>query len=356
MKTPKLLSPKLTALFLTILDSLTGCQRAGNSSAAESTPPISEQGGLDNSETPPVSNGWEGEITNSVLVLNDGRGIMLYGSASAYENGRGCAAAVNKYKEQLGGNVNVYSMVIPSQVTFYMPEEYFDEGVSDRELPHIDDINEHLNGVIPIDVYDALKDHVGEDIYFRTDHHWTQLGAYYAARSFAKTAQVPFDELSEYEKHKRDGFLGTLYGTSNENPFMKKACDTFTWYVPKRAVTTTYYNTKCEDAREGSYFKSMSELGEDTPWNSIYAPDGAITHVNTGLDTERTLMIIGDSFTWAFAPCLFGSFDEIWIADMRACDVSAVRLAKNNGVTDMLFCMSVSSATTDLQRKLEKIM
>lgn len=351
---------KITALFLTILLSLTGCQSAGNSSVPESAPPVSEQSGADsppnNSESPPISqNDWEGEINNGVLVLDDGRGIMLYGSSSGYENGRSYAASVNKYKEQMGANVNVYSMMIPSQVTFYMPEIYFEEGVSDRELPHIDDINDRLNGVISIDVYDALKSHVGEEIYYRTDHHWTQLGAYYAAQSFARTAQTPFDELSEYDKHERSGFLGTLYGTSKENPLMKKAPDTFTWYVPKRTADTTYYNTKCEDAREGSYFKNASELDEDK-WDMVYAPDGAITYVNTGLKTGRRLMIVGDSFTWAFAPCLFGSFDDIWIIDLRVCDVSAAQLAKDNGVTDLLFCMSVSCATTDIQEKLEKIM
>lgn len=171
---------KITALFLTILLSLTGCQSAGNSSVPESAPPVSEQSGADSPpnkfESPPISsNDWEGEINNGVLVLDDGRGIMLYGSSSGYENGRSYAASVNKYKEQMGANVNVYSMMIPSQVTFYMPEIYFEEGVSDRELPHIDDINDRLNGVISIDVYDALKSHVGEEIYYRTDHHGRSL-------------------------------------------------------------------------------------------------------------------------------------------------------------------------------------
>ena len=31
-----------------------------------------------------------------------------------------------------------------------------------------------------VDVADTLSAHSGENIYYRTDHHWTSLGAYYA--------------------------------------------------------------------------------------------------------------------------------------------------------------------------------
>ena len=309
---------------------------------------------VETSYTPPTD-GQQGEVSGSILVLEGGRGIMLYGIG--YEPGRNYATTVNKYKERLGTNVNVYSMVVPTQVSFYLPEKYFDEGISDRELPHIDDINDHLDGIIPIDAFDALKGHVNEEIYYRTDHHWTQLGAYYAAKAFAETALVPFDELSAYDKYEKQGYIGTLYGSSNENPEIGNNPETFSWYIPKREVTVTYYDPDMTNEQQGSYFYDPDNFGSTAEWNLTYmAGDGRITHVETGLNTGRKLMILKDSYADSFAPNLFGSFDDIWVVDMRYCSTSAVQLAKDKGITDLLFCSCTFSATAQNQYKLEEIM
>ena len=327
--------------------------QSGEQSAPQSTPE-STASESDTSYTPP-NNDQQGEVSGSILVLEEGRGIMLYGIG--YEPGRNYAATVNKYKEELGEYVNVYSMVIPTQVTFYMPEKYFDDGISDRELPHIDDINDHLSGIIPIDAYAALKDHVNEEIYYRTDHHWTQLGAYYAAQSFAKTAQVPFDELTEYDKHEQDGYIGTLYGSSNNDPRIGNNPEKFVWYVPKREVSADFFDTDAKNGYKRSYFFEPDDFNSTAEWNLTYmGGDNHIVHVSTGLDTGRKLMIIKDSYADSLAPCLFGSFDDIWVVDMRYCTTSAVQLAKDNDITDLLFCSCTFSATAQNQYKLEEIM
>lgn len=343
----------------------TGSSSAETQSTPQSTPESVPQSSVDepSSSVPeqpvesgpytPPNNDQQGEVSGSILVLEDGRGIMLYGIG--YGPGRNYAATVNKYKEQLGANVNVYSMVIPTQVTFYMPEKYAE--LSDKELPHIDDINEHLYGIIPIDAYAALKDHVNEEIYYRTDHHWTQLGAYYAAQAFAQTAQVPFDELSAYDRCTKDGYVGTLYGSSNNDPRIGNNPETFAWYIPKRDYTTTYYDTNAENGYQGNYFFKPDNFNSTAEWNLTYmAGDGHIVHVETGVNNGRHLMILKDSYADSFAPCLFGSFEDIWIVDMRYCTTSAVQLAKDKGITDLLFCSCTFSATAQNQYKLEEIM
>ena len=326
------------------------------STSTESTVSTSvESTSTDATPFTPPNNNQDGEMSGSILVLPGGRGIMLYGIG--YEPGRNYAATVNKYKEELGKNVNVYSMVIPTQVSFYLPEKYFDEGVSDRELPHIDDINEHLYGIIPIDVFSALKGHVEEDIFYRTDHHWTQLGAYYAAQAFANTAKVPFDDLSAYDKYEKDGYLGTLYGSSEQNPEIGNNPETFFWYVPKRDYTATYYDPDLSNSFDGGYFFNPDNFGSTAEWNLTYmCGDGHIVHVDTGLNTGRKLMILKDSYADSLACNLFGSFDDIWIVDMRYCETSAVQLAKDNGITDLLFCSCTFSATADNQYRLGEIM
>lgn len=307
----------------------------------------------DNTPYVPPNNNDVGEVSGAVLVLDGGRGIPLYGIG--YEPGRNYARTVNKYKEQLGTNVNVYSMVVPTQVSFYLPEKY--SGLSDKELPHIEDINAHLSGIIPIDAFSALKVHAGEEIYYRTDHHWTQLGAYYAAEKFAETALVPFDDLSKYDKHERSGYIGTLYGSSNNDPEIKNNPETFFWYVPKRSVTTTFYEADGSESYGSSYFINPDNFASTVEWNCTYmGGDARIAHINTGLNSGRRLMILKDSYADSLAPCLFGSFDDIWVVDMRYCELSAVQFAKDKGITDLLFCSCTFSATADNQYRLEEIM
>ncbi|MDE6733643.1 MAG: hypothetical protein K2J77_12320 [Oscillospiraceae bacterium] len=343
---------KVTAIILAaaFILTMTGCGKTdapseGSAVSTESLTEVSEPTSEDLSFL-------DGEVVGSIIVLNDGRGLLLY--SGSYENGREYAATLGEYKQRLGENVNVYSLVIPTSSAFYMPEKYYDEGVSARERPHIEDINANLSGVIPIDVYSALESHAlngEEQIYYKTDYHWSQLGAYYAAEKFAETALVPFDGLSDsekYDKKERSSFTGNLTALINDSHTRARS-EPFTWYEPKREVTTTTL-----DGREISYFQSPSTI-TDGDFYMVFL-NGARTHTSTGLETGRRLMIVGDSFAWAFAPWLFGSFDDVWLIDCRGFEASVVELAKDKGITDLLFCTSIDIATTDTQKAIAEIM
>lgn len=65
----------------------------------------------------------DGMISNNIVVVNK-RGLMLFGGSFA--NGQEYASSLNEYKKALGKNVKVYSMVCPTAVSYYMPENYLD--------------------------------------------------------------------------------------------------------------------------------------------------------------------------------------------------------------------------------------
>ena len=62
-----------------------------------------------------------------------------------------------------------------------------------------------------IDVFSSLYEHRKEYIYFRTDHHWTQLGAYYAYREYCKSRGISAFSLDKFTKAEYGGFYGTFY-------------------------------------------------------------------------------------------------------------------------------------------------
>lgn len=290
-----------------------------------------------------------GEMSGSVLVLDDGRAIDLYGGG--YERGQNYAETLNKLKQMVGDNVNVFSLVAPTAVSFYLPDDL--AYMSGSEWDNIDYLNGYLDGVIPVDAYTALSRHVDEDIYFRTDHHWQPLGAYYAAEEFAKTAQVPFAPLSDYETVTMEGYVGTMYGYSGDNPLVRNNPDTFTYYKPKNEYTVTYYTQSLENPYEaGMFLKTLDNLAVVQWYLVFFGGDGEVAHVHTDVGNGRKLVIVKDSYGNAFAPCLANSFEDIWVVDMRGFEKSISQLVKDEGLTDVLFCMNSFSATGDNQYKL----
>ena len=174
---------------------------------------------------------------NGILIIGQGenvRALMAYGGT-----GSGCtgyAEAANKYKETFP-NVNVYCMVIPTSVEFYCPEKARKR--SNPQRPTIDNVINHLEGgVKSVDIYYTLRDHAAEDIYLRTDHHWAPLGAFYAAKKFAEVAGVPFRDLDGYERRVVHGYVGSMYGYSQDIS-VKNAPEDFVYYVPTARASPT---------------------------------------------------------------------------------------------------------------------
>lgn len=106
--------------------------------------------------------------------------MSLYGGDPA--SGKWYAQVLNSYHEELP-DVQIYNMIIPTAIEFYVPDKYRDLTQSQKAM--IDLVYGTLDPSIKkVDAYSELAAHTDEYIYFRTDHHWTGLGAYYAYRAF----------------------------------------------------------------------------------------------------------------------------------------------------------------------------
>ena len=321
--------------------------REPETSKSDAQPDVTVKPTAPTTTTEPVGDEIEeGVVSNGILVVNN-RGLMLYGGS--YTVGRNYAGYLNTYKLQLGSKVNVYSMVIPTAVTYYLPKKY--EKNSASQIDNIDNINSYFNGVEAVNVHDVLGEHKDEAIYSRTDHHWQPLGAYYAAQVFATQAGVPFADLSSYEKVVNEGYVGTLYGYT-QNASLKNNPEQFIYYKPSNQYTTTYYD---------QYYKNPStrSLFINAKGSSMYCTflgsDELIAHIKTDVGNGRKLAIIKDSYGNALVPFLTGSFEEIYVIDMRYFKLNSIDFLKQQGVTDVLFASCAFSATGGNAKCIEKI-
>jgi len=162
-----------------------------------------------------------------------------------------------------------------------------------------------------VDVYGALEEHADEEIYYRTDHHWTSLGAFYGYRQWAETKGIeeyPYD-AGAMEIVSED-FQGTLQAKVN----LDWGRDSIARF-PETAlypVKVTYdLKTAADSLYEDSYLDTKDKYG--------YFMDGnhALVEIETGSGGENSLFVIRDSYANCLIPLLLPHYGKIYVLDLR---------------------------------------
>lgn len=324
-------------------------------SAVTTAPPQEVQTALPSTETSPApSVSEEQEVSDVSEFLNNGilvdgvdmygrkAGVMLFGGNKT--QGARYANLISEYKRQLGDGVNVYNMVVPTSAEFYLPKKYAKYSNSEKEA--IDYIYSNLSdGVIPVDAYSVLEQHKDEYIYFRTDHHWTDLGAYYAYTAFCDVLGQTPPALEDYTvKTKPEPYVGSLFGYTNDIT-LKNNPDTFTYYMTKSEYTAEgfYYDTLKSSGPTAVYHEYASG---SAMYGTFLGSDSMHIKIKTNAGTGRKIVMFKESYGNAFAPYLIDSFDEIYIIDIRYFGKNALQYIKEVGATDVLFINNAFAANT----------
>ncbi|MCD8088173.1 MAG: hypothetical protein LUE22_06270 [Oscillospiraceae bacterium] len=275
----------------------------------------------------------EFDLSNGLLVVYlNGHwrclGLFGGGGGSAY------VEALNTLAEELDDSVTIYSMPAPLASQYYVPSNASSYS-SDQEAC-FESIAERLDSsIISVDICSVLAKHTDEDIYLRTDHHWAPLGAYYAARTFADAAGVPFADLSEYMVGVNQGYVGTMYAYSEDSRILNDPED-FVYYIPMNDYTTYYYDRSFNYQYEG---RLIQEVSVSNSYIMFMGGDDKIVKICTDVDNGRKLLVIKDSYGNAEIPFYTSSFEEIFVIDMRYFNCNLVNFIEDLGITDVLFTM-----------------
>ena len=287
------------------------------------------------------------EIAGSVLIVGT-RALELYGGNEA--NAALYAQVLNDFAEKLDTSVNVYSMVIPKASAYYVEQAKGYEGYILLNKRDIDKISNTLSDrVIDVNIYNILGQHAGEDIYFRTDHHWTALGAYYASSVFAEKAGVSFDVLSAFREERREGYLGTMYKYSNHSTTLLNNPEDFVAYYPDASYTATYYSAtdlkSSPFGHDDGFFWRIGDKQKSSWYSTFILGDSySVKAVSNDCKNGRKLLIVKDSYGNALAPFMIEGFEEIYIIDARKYERSLKETIEEFGITDVLFAECTFSA------------
>lgn len=211
------------------------------------------------------------------------------------------------------GQDNVYCMMIPSK-TEELNEKLpvFAESFKTTEVLEL--LKNNLDKPdIMIDVRDILNKHQNEYIYYRTDHHWTTLGAYYAWTSFADAASLPVKNLEYY---KREIAFTKFYGTTYNKAHLNVAPDNIELFHNPGENGLYVEMDEAEVVADSVYFPEEAKKSFNK-YNIFFSKNTFKIVVTTKAGTGKNLLLFKDSFANCFVPFLTEDYDQIIMIDYR---------------------------------------
>ena len=266
------------------------------------------------------------------------------------------AATVNTVALSLKDKANVYDIVVPTSTDITLPASVRKGLNTSNQKDAINYIYSVLaSDVMKVNTFDSLYAHRGEYVYFRTDHHWTALGAYYAYCEFAKSADKTPASLTDFEEKQFDGFYGAFYNDTKKNAALAKNPDTVYAYAPKGNVKLTFIDQKGNELK-WSVITDVTDWTATSKYSTFIGGDNPYTHiVNEDITDGSSCVVIKESFGNAFVPFLTSNYSEIHVIDYRYWKGSVAEFVTENGVDDVIFINNISATRNNsLVDKLSK--
>ena len=296
------------------------------------------------SVTQNVDNATADFLTNGMFIYGDGVYTPAYYSESSAKY---YAQTMAYYKSLFGKDVRVNVIMTPvSSMVIDNPSvqaRISDQGeIQDKVAALMD------KSVNFVDVYSEMYAHRDEYLFFKSDHHWTQLGAYYAYRAFAESLDMVPTELKDLNYSViNDSYSGSMY-TFTKDSRVKNFKDTIeSWTTKKKmtmTVTTSYGGINTYDSCITPYGNNyVSFIAGDNPYTVINVPENP---------QDKNILVLKDSFGNAFVPYLCEHYGNIIVVDVRYTDMNVYEHLKDYGLTDIVFVNNVQAALSTTWSKM----
>ncbi len=162
-----------------------------------------------------------------------------------------------------------------------------------------------------VDVYSMLWDHRQEEIYYRTDHHWTSLGAYYGYLAWTEAmGYEAFYHGSEALETVTDEFLGTLHSKINL-PIEGEKIQYFPETEEHVAKVTYDFQSVTDSCYEESHLDTKNKY-------AFFMDDNhGFVEIETECHNGKAIFVIKDSYANCFIPMLTSHYEKIYVVDLR---------------------------------------
>lgn len=257
--------------------------------------------------------------------------------------------AVVNAGSKLAGKATVYDMVIPTSIDIMLPESYIEKNnlnTSDQKkaideyiLPSITAQDPNIKTV---SIFDTLKAHANEYLYFRTDHHWTQLGAYYGYVEFCKARGFEPVALDQFDRADYTGYLGSFYTATNSAALAANP-DTVEAYIPRADVNLSFTQTDGQTVESWPLIADGEQYDTTSKYIAYCAGDQPYEEiVNNDMAEGPSIVVVKESFGNCFLPFLVNHYKNVYVVDYRSYNGTVTDLVNSTGATDVLLLNNIS--------------
>lgn len=239
-------------------------------------------------------------------------------------------------------NLNVKLMLVPTSIT--INKDLMPVGaLNANQLDTIKEITDYAE-IDTVDVYDTLMTHKDEQLFYKTDHHWTTLGAYYAYAEYCKEAEFTPVSLSDLDSEvATEDFHGTY--SSKVNRLNEKGDAIVIYTNPSDKLTVNYTDTK--EITDSLY---NLEYADKKDKYSLFLDNlhTSIEITNDNAESDRVLMLVKDSYANSLVPFLVRHYKKIYVFDTRYYKYGPSSFIDEHGeITDVLILYNLSTMDTD---------
>ena len=290
----------------------------------------------------PLRDSWTGlkARMEQLLGKREFNGVYLCGDTLISRVETPAAGAVDKnlsYVDRLAGktDANVVLGLIPSAAEIW--KEKLPAGADSWDQTA-------LLAQSQVDFRDALAAHADEPIFYRTDHHWTTLGAFYGANALLEAlGKEPLKENNFTPETASDSFNGTLYSQSGIHWLEP---DTMEFWVAEEGLTVTSLRTGKE---EPAALYDRTYLEKKDKYSSFLGGNQPLCVIrNENVTDGSKLLLVRDSYSDALAPFLAQRFSEVHLLDLRYYRAPVSAYAAENGIGDIAVVYSVQNFISDV--------
>ncbi len=255
--------------------------------------------------------------------------------------------ALEKFVGKAKQNADVHVMMVPTK-SWVLREKLPAFAPHYKEQKFYDALQQKLEKEdVLISVEPVLDAHKEEEIYYRTDHHWTTLGAWYAYEQYTKAVGGDLQRAQGKKKFRciSKEFYGTTYAKIN----YARQADKIEIYEPADKLRVVYNmgEKKTKTLYDVSFLKTADQYSVFTGGNQ------AVLEITGGIKNGKTLLLIKDSFANSILPFLAEDYEKLVVVDLRQLNVSGDRLLEMFSPTDILILYNSAQFAQDKEFEIK---
>lgn len=250
---------------------------------------------------------------------------------------------VNKYPD-----INASFILVPNKIGIYKEKFSLLANVLDQKKC-IDQFSFQLDKTISmLDTYSILNSHKQEQIYYKTDHHWTTEAANYTFDSWLSMQNIENKKIDYDSYLLTDNFVGSLANQISYTKFQ----DRMDILIPKE--TQVEYIVDYGNNKQVASVYDIEASKED-PYMVFFGGNHPIFTIDTNVNNDKSIIIFKDSYANNFIPLLIPYYSKITVVDSRYY-FDNINDVMSSGFTDMLFLYNVNTylEDTSLQELLKE--